>query len=149
MLTKMSRVRLVDPSPPTNFLHYLISQYSLWFWALSAFLGVTVFTIYLMPQVYPLVYLRYLCGALLVLFLPGFTLIETLYPKVEDLERLERLGLSVGFSISLVSILGFILNYTPWGIRLEPILMFMMLLIFVLSFIALYRKYSYYLMMIK
>jgi len=145
-LAKRGRVRLVDPGPPKGFLDYFASQYSLWFWALSAFLGVSVFSIYLMPQVYPLVYVRYLCGALLVLYVPGFTLIEALYPKADELERLERFGLSVGLSIALVPLVGLVLNYTPWGIRLDPSLMSLILLVLVLGFMGVYRKYGYWIM---
>jgi hypothetical protein len=145
-LAKIGRVRLVDPSPPEGFLNYFASQYSLWFWVLSAFLGASVSSIYLMPQVYPLVYVRYLCGALLVLYVPGFTLIEALYPKADELERLERFGLSVGLSIALVPLVGLVLNYTPWGIRLDPSLMSLILLVLVLGFIGVYRKYGYWIM---
>jgi len=145
-LAKIGRVRLVDPSPPEGFLNYFTSQYSLWFWVLSAFLGASVFSIYLMPQVYPLVYVRYLCGALLVLYVPGFTLIEALYPKADELERLERFGLSVGLSIALVPLVGLVLNYTPWGIRLDPSLMSLILLVLVLGFMGVYRKYGYWIM---
>jgi uncharacterized membrane protein len=99
-----------------------------------------------MPQVYPLVYVRYLCGALLVLYVPGFTLIEALYPKADELERLERFGLSVGLSIALVPLVGLVLNYTPWGIRLDPSLTSLMLLVLVLGFMGVYRKYGYWIM---
>jgi len=148
-LAKIGRVRLVDPSPPEGFLNYFASQYSLWFWVLSAFLGVSVFSIYLMPQVYPLVYARYLCGALLVLYVPGFTLIEALYPKADELERLERFGLSVGLSIALVPLVGLVLNYTPWGIRLDPSLMSLIMLVLVLGFMGVYRKYGYWIMTLR
>jgi len=49
---------------------------------------------------------------LFTLFLSGCTLLSALFPKRDKLGGLERLTPSFGF----------ILNYTPWGIKLCPIL---------------------------
>ncbi|MHB8987039.1 MAG: DUF1616 domain-containing protein [Eubacteriales bacterium] len=37
-------------------------------------------------------------------------------------DGIERVALSFGLSIAVVPLVGLILNYTPWGIRLAPIL---------------------------
>ena len=39
------------------------------------------------------------------------------------LEPLERAALSLGLSIAIVPLLGLALNFTPWGIRLAPVLL--------------------------
>jgi len=57
-----------------------------------------------------------------VLFLPGYALIATLYPRKDDLDAIERVALSFGLSIAISPLLGLALNYTPFGIRLTPIL---------------------------
>ena len=54
-----------------------------------------------------------------VLFLPGFTLIKTLFPT-REIDNIERTALSIGMSLALVPLVGLLLNYTPWGIRLTP-----------------------------
>jgi len=140
------RVRLVDPYPPSGFVGYFASLYSLWFWLVAGFVGVVLFTIYLMPQVYPLVYLRYAAGAVFVLYVPGYTLIEALYPKADELERLERFALGVGLSLAVVPLVGLVLNYTPWGIRLDPIFASLSLLTLVLGVAGVYRKYGYWML---
>ncbi|RLE67158.1 MAG: hypothetical protein DRJ34_05125 [Thermoprotei archaeon] len=91
----------------------------------------------------PLIYFRYVLGSLYVLYIPGATLIEALYPRGEELSPLERLALSIGLSLALVPLVGLILNYTPWGIRLEPVTISLAILSIILSTIALKRKYEY------
>jgi len=65
---------------------------------------------------------RIILGLLLVLFLPGYSLIAALFPGKDDLDGIERIALSFGLSIAVVPLLGLALNYTPFGIRLVPIL---------------------------
>jgi len=65
---------------------------------------------------------RIVLGLLLVLFLPGYSLIAALFPGKDDLDGIERIALSFGLSIAVVPLLGLALNYTPFGIRLVPIL---------------------------
>jgi len=65
---------------------------------------------------------REILGLPLVLFLPGYSLIAALFPAKSDLDGIERTALSFGLSIAVVPLLGLGLNYTPWGIRLLPVL---------------------------
>ncbi len=66
--------------------------------------------------------IRIILGLPLVLFLPGYSLIATLFPGKDDLDAIERIALSFGLSIAITPLLGLALNYTPFGIRLSPIL---------------------------
>ena len=132
-----------DPAPPTSTVEYLTQPYSYWFWGTMAYLAVTIASIYVLPQYSPFIYVRYVFGAVAVLYFPGYTLIEALYPKKEDLDSLERLALSIGLSLALVPLVGLLLNYTPWGIRLDPIVVSLSLLGVVLAFVAAVRKESY------
>ena len=43
-------------------------------------------------------------------------------PDATGIDGIERVALSFGTSIAVVPLLGLILNFTPWGIRLVPIL---------------------------
>ena len=77
------------------------------------------------------------------LYLPGFTFIEALYPKKDELEELERFALGVGLSLALTPLVGFVLNYTPWGIRLNPITAAISLLTLTFGLVGVIRKYQY------
>ena len=56
-----------------------------------------------------------------ILFLPGYCLIAALFCKEDDIDLIERIALSFGLSIAVVPLIGLGLNFTPWGIRLDPI----------------------------
>jgi uncharacterized membrane protein len=83
---------------------------------------------------------RVILGLLFVLFFPGYALTSALFPQKTQLSRIERLALSFGLSIAVVPLLGLMLNYTPWGIHLLPILISVLLFILVMSAIALERR---------
>ncbi|MGD0804218.1 MAG: DUF1616 domain-containing protein [Candidatus Bathyarchaeia archaeon] len=138
------RLSVADPNPPSGFVGYLLSLYSLSYWLLLVFMAFQAYVIWWMPQVYPLTYLRIIVAVVFLLYIPGYTLIEALYPKAKELGRLERLGLSVGLSLALVPLVGLMLNYTPWGIRLESSLIGLSLLTAMLGLVAVYRKYGYW-----
>jgi len=76
----------------------------------------------LIPPLNEISPVRIILGLPLVLFLPGYTLIATLFPRKDDLDGIERVALSFGLSIAISPLLGLALNYTPFGIRLTPIL---------------------------
>ncbi|MEM3437498.1 MAG: DUF1616 domain-containing protein [Nitrososphaerales archaeon] len=137
------KIKLEDINPPSSLSMYVKSHYSLWFWAVILSIFITIITIYLLPQNPPFIYLRYAFGSIFILYLPGYSLIEALYPRKEDLEGLERLALSIGLSLAIVPLVGLILNYTPWGIRLEPIIISLAILTSMLALIAALRKVSY------
>ncbi|MBC7090491.1 MAG: DUF1616 domain-containing protein [Nitrososphaeria archaeon] len=134
-------VRLEDPSPPKTFTGYLFSKHNLSFPTTLTILALTVATIYITPSTVT-TYLRYVLGSLFVLFIPGYSLIEALYPREGDLTPLERLALSIGLSLALVPLVGLILNYTPWGIRLDPIVVSLSALTVSLTLTASYRKFT-------
>ena len=84
--------------------------------------------------------LRIALGLLFVIFFPGYTLLSSLFPRRDDLGGIERLALSFGISIAVVPLIGLILNYTPWGIRLYPILTSITIFIVVTSAVGWYRQ---------
>jgi uncharacterized membrane protein len=62
---------------------------------------------------------RIILGIFFVLVFPGYTLLAALFPKKNNLDSLMRLALTLGLSLAMVIILLLILNFTPWGIRLD------------------------------
>ncbi|MGI5990828.1 MAG: DUF1616 domain-containing protein [Methanosarcina sp.] len=84
--------------------------------------------------------IRNVLGLPLVLFLPGYSLIAALFPAKSDLDGIERVALSFGLSIAVVPLIGLGLNYTPWGIRIHPILISLSTFTFIMCGLAYLRR---------
>jgi uncharacterized membrane protein len=77
-----------------------------------------------------------------LLFIPGYVLTFALFPtkKIDEgIDFIERIILSISLSIAIVSLIGLLLNYSPWGIRLEPIFLSIFTFTIVIGIIAIYR----------
>jgi len=148
-LSLEKHVELVNPDPPQTLFAYAKSTYSLWFWAVISVTIITFISIFVLPQSAPYMYLRYGFGSLFVLYFPGYAFVEVLYPEKNGLSSLERLVLSIGLSLALTPLLGLVLNYTPWGIRLNPVLTGPSLLTLSLATAALARKFSGFKLTVK
>ncbi len=83
---------------------------------------------------------RIVLGIPFLLFFPGYTLMAALFTKKEGMDSIERVALSFCLSIAVVAFIGFILNYTPRGIRMEPILYSVASFILITSIIAWFRR---------
>lgn len=80
---------------------------------------------------------RILFGLPFALFVPGYAFVSALFPEqgsapTEDedtanedhgIDGIERIALAFGMSIAIVPLIGLVLNFTPWGIRLTPIVL--------------------------
>jgi Protein of unknown function (DUF1616) len=136
------KIILEEPKPRASILDFALSPESLWFWAgvLSTVLSLVLISV---TQGFAL-YLRYVFGGLLILYLPGFALVEYLYSKRTELEDLTRIAISIGLSLAIVPLVGLALNYTPFGIRLVPIAASLGFFVIVFLLLALRRKHTYY-----
>jgi uncharacterized membrane protein len=76
----------------------------------------------------------------MVLFVPGYALIAALFPRRGDLDGIERVALSFGLSIAVVPLIGLGLNYTPWGIRLTPVVISLALFTVIMAAAAYLRR---------
>ena len=85
-------------------------------------------------------FIRIILGLTMVLFLPGYALIAALFIEKDDLDGIERIALSFGLSIAVVPLLGLGLNFTPFGIRLVPILITLIFFTLIMAFIAYIRR---------
>ena len=83
---------------------------------------------------------RKVIGLPFILFFPGYSLISSLFPERRDLDVVERIALSFGLSIAITPLIGLALNYTPFGIRLTPILISLASFNIVFSLLAIYRR---------
>lgn len=90
--------------------------------------------------IFPNDFLKLFLGFLFLLFCPGYALVSALFPKKDGLDTIERITLSIGLSIALVPLLGLTLHFTPYGIKLYPILLSMASLVFIFSSVAIQRR---------
>jgi uncharacterized membrane protein len=81
-----------------------------------------------------------LLGHVFVLYVPGYLLQAILFPRVDELDRIERVALSLGLSVAVASLLALLLNWLPWGIRPWPIIVGQGSLIFCLMLLAVWRR---------
>ena len=108
--------------------------------------------------------LRVVVGLPLVLFIPGYALIAALFPEAgispehdyetasdtpkdasenrSGIDGIERIALSFGLSIAVVPLLGLVLNFTPFGIRLTPIMVAVSGFTLLLTAIAAQRRWD-------
>jgi len=75
-----------------------------------------------------------------MLFIPGYCFITALFPRDGDINLVERMVLSIGLSIVIVPLICLGLNFTPWGIRLNPIVISLTLFTLVMMVVAYYRR---------
>ncbi|MCQ8893776.1 MAG: DUF1616 domain-containing protein [Methanolinea sp.] len=76
----------------------------------------------------------------MVLFVPGYALIAALFPAKGEIDGLERVALSFGLSIAVVPLIGLVLNYTPFGIRLDPVVLSLVIFTVAMAIIAQVRR---------
>ncbi|MGB0385511.1 MAG: DUF1616 domain-containing protein [Ardenticatenaceae bacterium] len=67
--------------------------------------------------------LRLVLGLLYILYMPGYCLTAAFFPRADELDSIERTGVSLGLSIALVPLLALLLDWLPTGLRLWPILL--------------------------
>jgi len=133
---------LEDPERPRSFPEFLLRpDYSAWFYSLILITFFTMIIVFIADGLTMLSPLRYVLGTVFVLFLPGYSLVKALYPG-RQLRPLEESALSIGLSLALVPLIGLILNYTPWGIRLVPVTISLGLTTTALSIFGAYRSYK-------
>jgi len=151
-LQNAGKIRLKKQTPPTpmKLATYLKTEQTIWYWATITIAIATVAAVFTIPEnFYPWIYIRYALGTIFVLWLPGYTFIKVLFPaelhiktSQKSLDTIERIALSLGMSLALVPIVGLLLNYTPWGIRLTPIVISLLALTLTFATAALIREHT-------
>jgi len=143
----LQRKGLVLLEEPTchkeNFSSFLSPRNSRWFWILISISILSFVSILFIPETgTPLSYLRYIFAFVLVAFLPGYCLTETLFPREDALDIIERLTFSIGLSFAVTALVGLFLSFTPLSLTLTTALPALGSLVIVLAMVALIRKYK-------
>jgi uncharacterized membrane protein len=129
----------------SKIVHYIKTPKVLWYWAVLAVDCLAILLLSIPTELVSLVYLRAAVGLLLVFLLPGYSITRVLFPAhskgtiAAGIDGIERVALSVGLSIALVSIVSLFLRYTPWGSDYQTAISLLMLSA-VLSTVALVRE---------
>ena len=118
-LKKEEEIEVFESNTEVSFLNYIknISE-SFPFWLTVLISSIMLIMIYLLPQT--LTSFRIVVGGILVFLIPGYASIQLLFPA-KDMEITQQVVLSVGLSLAIVPLIGLLLNYSPWGLRLEPV----------------------------
>jgi hypothetical protein len=128
--------------PQLSFPKFLGAWYTnAWLWLVVGVAALTLAAVYLLPAQYPFIAARWVAGSAFVLFLPGYVTVRVLFPK-REFDDIESLALSIGLSLALVPLFGLVLNYTPWGIRVDPIIISLTAYTILTGFAGSWRKYD-------
>ncbi len=150
-LENTNKITFTKPQPKLalTLKDYASSRQALWFWVCIGFAAVTVASLLIPEDAYPAAYIRSTLAVMFALFLPGFSLTKTLFPLAmsfkltgDDTDKIERFVVSLGLSLALLPIFSLLLNYTPWGIRLTPLAISVLLFTLAFSTAGLIREYQ-------
>ena len=146
------KITLKKPSKstPQSLISYLKTEQARWYRITIILTAATTLMVFTIPEnAFPLVYIRYALGTIFVLWLPGYSFVKALFPteatnkkSSKNLDSIERIALSIGLSLALVPIVGLMLNYTPWGIRLTPIILSLFALTTIFATVSIIREHQ-------
>jgi len=142
-LQSQGKISLVEqPTRSQKLAPYLKTEKASWYWVTIALIMASAIAVFAIPEnAYPIVYLRHVLSIILVLWLPGYSLIKALFPQ-KELDNIERTALSIGMSLALVPITGLILHYTPWGIETTPVTLSLLALTAIFATAAIIREHQ-------
>lgn len=123
--------------------YFLTPTLSLWFWTALGVTALAVSIVSFIPDSSSVVVIRWLLGSIFLLFLPGYALLQLLFPKASEIRSLERFVLGIGLSLALVPLIGLVLSYTPWGLQFIPVTISMTAFTIASLTAAATRKYLY------
>jgi len=85
--------------------------------------------------------LRLIFGLPLVVFIPGYALVTTLFPSSEALDGLERIALGFGLSLAIIPLMALGIEFSPWKLTLGPIAGSLLALSVLLTLVAIWRRH--------
>jgi hypothetical protein len=125
-----------------RFTDYLFSPMSMWFW--EAALATLISLSLIFASSGSALFLRFVFGGLMVLFLPGYALVGLIYSKKDNLDYLTRVTFSFALSLAITTLNGLVLNFTPFGITLFAVALSLGVVTIGLLLLTAFRRYGYY-----
>jgi len=125
-----------------SFLDYLLTPtLSAAMWLTFVGMFTAILSILLIPDVFPFSIVRVVFVSAFLFFLPGHSVLQVVFQKTEGMDRFERFALSAGMSLAVVPLIGLVVNYTPLGIRLEPVTLAVSLFTIVVALLGEAKRY--------
>lgn len=104
---------------------FLRTKATYWFWITIIFILATILAVIGIQKQNPFGFVRVFLGLVFVIVVPGYSLVRVLisnrlvkFGKTTSTNQLTVFSLAVVLSIAVVSMVGLVLDYTPWGINL-------------------------------
>ena len=143
-LADQGAIELKEPTYEAKSMFEYLSEPNLsgWFWCSMALTVAAVLTIALVPNVFPVNIFRWLIASAFVLYMPGYCLLQFLFSRKGDFDGIDRILFNIGLSLVVISMVGLILNFLPWGIELVPITVALTIFVVLFTLLAALRKYS-------
>ena len=139
-LEKLGKIRLESDKFETRALRKRLFSYStVWYWSVIAFCLLAIFSVLAIPSdLFPFVYIRWVFGLVLLLYIPGFCLVRSLFPK--EIMNIEVVIWSICFSLILILLVALFWNFTPLGLSEMPIAVTLAILSVMLASVAILRN---------
>ncbi len=140
-------IQTSDPKNASLSSHLRTDAFGFWLTILAASISVTAI---LFLSDTNQTTLRGIAGLLLTLWLPGYSLVKALFPQrashfqgLNSSNWLLTVAFSVVFSIIAVSLIGLILDFTPWGVHLSSLALGLFFLTIGFSVVSVLRSYEH------
>lgn len=141
-LKKQNRLNFEGSPKQYSSKRWFFSSHAVWFYLVNIFAILSAaLLLVVFEQDVSGEYLRAGIIAAFVLYVPGYSLAKALFAE-KELGAIERVGLSIVLSVSLLLGVAFILNYTEWGIRVTPITISLLVATIAFSAVGLIRQYK-------
>lgn len=127
--------------------NFIFQANILWFWLTLACSASNVIFLFVSDTGDFLTFLRYVLGSVFIFWLPGYCFVRAFLPdrtpKIlgSDDSNIEAIVFCVVLSLALVTIIAFILNFTPLGIQQFSIITSLFATTILLSGIGMFRQY--------
>jgi len=140
-LEDKKEIAIIEPIPKNkSFLKYFLDfNYSYWYHFVNLFSLIVVIMNIIPNSIIPYIFKSFI-SILFLVFFPGFTLVQFLFPK-REVSLTERFALSIGISIALVPVFGLI-SYYAFRVELVEATLLITLFTIFMNSLALYRKYK-------
>ena len=132
---------------PSNLRNYLKTKKASWYWMILILAITTTVIVFSVPEdFYPIVYLRYVFGAMFIFWLPGYSVIKALFVNrnpteiKNSVDFVENIGLVLSSNLAIVPITGLIINYLLGGIGFESITIGLLVITLVFATLAFIRE---------